>query len=61
MTIKLWKLVFQAVDLQTKQLPELRYCKKSWDLILADLVPLDLMLLSDYIFSGMMRRCQSTV
>ena len=26
MTIKLWKLVYQAVDLQTKQLPELRYC-----------------------------------
>merc|ERR1712032_1359194 len=25
MTIKLWKLVYQAVDLQTKQLPELRY------------------------------------
>ena len=24
MTIKLWKLVYQAVDLQTKQLPELR-------------------------------------
>ena len=58
MTIKLWKLVFQAVDLQTKQLPELRY---SWVLILANLVPLDLMLLSDYIFSDMMRRCQSTV
>ena len=38
MTIKLWKLVFQAVDLQTKQLPELRYCKKSWVFILADLV-----------------------
>ena len=26
MTIKLWKLVYQAVDLQNKQLPELRYC-----------------------------------
>jgi len=25
MTIKLWKLVYQAVDLQTRQLPELRY------------------------------------
>ena len=54
MTIKLWKLVYQAVDLQTKQLPELRY---ALSLILNSTQQPNLA----SIHSGMMRRCQSTV